>query len=62
MPLTQIKGISGRLTQPQKEELIGKVTDAIVTVEGEALRPNTWVLLEGSFWRLGRRWIGPHHG
>jgi len=46
MPLAQIKGISGLLTQPQKEELIRKITDAIVSVEGEGLRPVTWVLLE----------------
>ncbi|MBV6500247.1 MAG: hypothetical protein CJBNEKGG_02719 [Prosthecobacter sp.] len=46
MPLAQIKGISGLLSQPQKEELIHKITDAIVSVEGEGLRPVTWVLLE----------------
>jgi len=46
MPLAQIKGISGLLSQPQKEELIRKITDAIVSVEGEGLRPVTWVLLE----------------
>ena len=34
------------MSQPQREELIRKITDAIVSVEGEALRPVTWVLLE----------------
>lgn len=46
MPLVQIKGLEGLLTQPRREELIRKVTDAVVSVEGEGLRPVTWVLLE----------------
>lgn len=46
MPLIQIKGISGFLTLEQKQEIIKKVTDAIVSVEGEGLRPVTWVILE----------------
>ncbi|MEQ1789653.1 MAG: 4-oxalocrotonate tautomerase family protein [Rickettsiales bacterium] len=46
MPLVQIKGISGYLSLEQKQELIRKVTDAVVSVEGEKLRPVTWVLVE----------------
>jgi 4-oxalocrotonate tautomerase len=46
MPLVQIKGISGYLTLEQKQEIIKKVTDSIVSVEGEGVRPVTWVLLE----------------
>ena len=46
MPLVQIKGISGILTLEQKQEMIKKVTDAVVSVEGEGLRPVTWVLIE----------------
>jgi len=46
MPLVQIKGISGYLSLQQKQEIISKVTDAIVAVEGEGLRPVTWVLIE----------------
>ena len=46
MPFAQIKGISGFLTLEQKQEIIKKVTDAIVSVEGEGLRPVTWVILE----------------
>lgn len=41
MPLAQLKGLSGFLSQEQKHELIRKVTDAIVSVEGEGLRPVT---------------------
>ena len=46
MPLAPLKGLSGFLSQEQKHELIRKVTDAIVSVEGGGLRPVTWVVLE----------------
>lgn len=46
MPLAQLKGIGGYLSAGQKKELIEKVTDAIVSIEGEGLRPVTWVLIE----------------
>ena len=46
MPLAQLKGLSGFLGAEQKGELIRKVTDAIVSVEGEGLRPVTWVIIE----------------
>jgi len=44
--LAQLKGLSGFLTAEQKGELIRKVTDVIVSVEGEGLRPVTWVIIE----------------
>ena len=46
MPLVQIKGIEGFLTKEQKQEIIKKVTDAVVSVEGEGLRSVTWVTIE----------------
>jgi len=46
MPLVQIKGITGILDLDQKQEIIQKVTDAIVSVEGEGIRPVTWVIIE----------------
>ncbi len=46
MPLAQIKGISGCLSIAQKQEVIRRVTDAIVAVEGEGMRPVTWVIIE----------------
>ena len=39
MALAQLKGLSGFLSLEQKQELIRKVTDAIVSVEEEGLRP-----------------------
>jgi 4-oxalocrotonate tautomerase len=46
MPLIQIKGIGGYLNLDQKKELIAKVTDAVLSVEGEGLREVTWVTIE----------------
>jgi len=46
MPLAQIRGSSGFLTLEEKQEMIQKVTDDIVSVEGEGLRPVTWLILE----------------
>lgn len=46
MPLVEIKGIENYLTIDQKQEIIRKVTDAIVSVEGEGLRSVTWVTIQ----------------
>lgn len=46
MPLVQITGIGGYLSLEQKKELIARVTDAILSVEGEGLRDVTWVTIE----------------
>ncbi len=43
-------------TPAQKKELIAKVTQAMVEVEGENLRPVTWVRIsefEGGDWAVG---------
>lgn len=46
MPLIQIKGIGNYLSLEQKQEMIRKVTDAVLSVEGEGLRAVTWVTIE----------------
>lgn len=46
MPLVIIKGIEGVFTEEQKAEAIHKVTEAMVSVEGENMRALTWVLFE----------------
>lgn len=38
MPLVQIKGVGGYLTLSRKQEIIRKVTDDVLSVEGEGLR------------------------
>jgi 4-oxalocrotonate tautomerase len=46
VPLIQVKLIEGVFTDAQKREMIQKLTDAMVSVEGENMRPVTWVTLE----------------
>jgi 4-oxalocrotonate tautomerase len=46
MPLIQAKMIEKVFTPVQKQELITRLTDAMVSVEGESLRPYTLVILE----------------
>jgi len=46
MPLIQVKVIEGVFTPAQKTEMITKLTDAMVTIEGENMRPVTWVVIE----------------
>ncbi len=56
MPLVNIDVIKGVFTPHQKRELIAKVTDAMVSVEGEALRGVTWVRIqefEQGDWAIG---------
>lgn len=56
MPLVTIDVIKDVFTPAQKKELIAKVTQAMVEVEGENLRPVTWVRIsefEGGDWAVG---------
>ncbi|MGC1464814.1 MAG: tautomerase family protein [Pseudolabrys sp.] len=43
MPLVDIQLIEGVFDKSQKQEMIRKVTDVMVGIEGEALRGVTWV-------------------
>ena len=56
MPLVTIDVIKDVFTAPKKRELIEKVTEAMVSVEGEAMRPVTWVRIneiEQGDWAIG---------
>ena len=46
MPLVNIKVIEGVFNEEQKQEMIQKVTDTMVSIEGEKMRRSTWVLVE----------------
>jgi 4-oxalocrotonate tautomerase len=46
MPLINVKAIEGVFTPAQKQEIIRKLTDTMVSIEGEALRPVTVVIFE----------------
>jgi 4-oxalocrotonate tautomerase len=43
MPLVEIELLEGVFTEDQKREMITKVTEAMIEVEGEAMRDKTWV-------------------
>lgn len=46
MPLVTVRAIEGVFTPEQKGDIIARVTDAMVSVEGENLRGVTWVIVE----------------
>jgi 4-oxalocrotonate tautomerase len=56
MPLVNVKVIEGVFSPEQKAEMIRKVTDAMVSIEGENLRGVTWVVVEevqSGSWGIG---------
>lgn len=58
MPLAEVKVIEGVFSDQQKQEMMTRVTDAIVSVEGEELRDKTWVIVEevkSGDWGIGGR-------
>lgn len=46
MPLVNVRVIEGVFTPEQKQDIIARVTDAMVAIEGESLRGVTWVIVE----------------
>jgi 4-oxalocrotonate tautomerase len=61
MPLVTIDVIKNVFTPDQKQEMIEKVTEAMVAVEGENMRPVTWVRIQevaGGDWAIGGKCLG----
>ncbi len=46
MPLINVKVIEGVFSTEQKTQIIRSLTNAMVEIEGEAMRPVTWTVLE----------------
>lgn len=46
MPFINIKIIEGVFTDTQKQEIIKKMTDTMVSIEGENMRGVTWTVIE----------------
>ncbi len=46
MPLIQVKALEGVFTQPQKQEIIERLTDTMVEIEGENMRQVTVCIFE----------------
>ena len=62
MPLVTVKLIEGVFTPNQKQEMIRKLTDTMVAIEGENLRPVTWVIIEevkSGDWGIGGKSLTP---
>jgi 4-oxalocrotonate tautomerase len=56
MPLVDVQVIEGVFDERQKQEIIKRVTDAMVSVEGENMRPVTWVRVlevKSGQWAIG---------
>ena len=46
MPLIQVKVIEGVFNETQKRAMVQRLTDAMVSIEGESMRQVTWVVVE----------------
>ncbi|GAA4150512.1 4-oxalocrotonate tautomerase family protein [Actinomadura keratinilytica] len=58
MPLINVKLIEGVFSAEQKAEIVRRLTDAMVAVEGENMRPLTLVIVEdvaSGSWGVGGR-------
>ena len=58
MPLVEVKVVKGVFDQAQKQEMVHKLTETMVGIEGEGLRPVTWVIVEeveSGDWGIGGR-------
>ena len=56
MPLINVKLIEGVFSEKQKQTIVERITDAMVSIEGENLRRFTWVLIDevkGGNWAMG---------
>jgi 4-oxalocrotonate tautomerase len=56
MPLITVRTLEGLLTPDQKTRMIERVTEAALSVEGEAFRPVAWVIVEeipSGAWGIG---------
>jgi 4-oxalocrotonate tautomerase len=56
MPFINVKLIEGVFSSDQKQQIVRKLTDAMVTIEGEAMRGVTWTVIEevkSGDWAIG---------
>ncbi|MFN8098868.1 MAG: 4-oxalocrotonate tautomerase family protein [Dermatophilaceae bacterium] len=56
MPFINVKVIEGVFDAGQKQDIIERLTDTMVAIEGESLRPVTWVVVEevrSGSWGIG---------
>jgi 4-oxalocrotonate tautomerase len=56
MPLIQVKALKGVFTAPQKQEILERLTETMVEIEGENLRQATVAIFEevaSGDWAIG---------
>jgi 4-oxalocrotonate tautomerase len=61
MPLVTIEVIKDVFSSNQKKDLIDRVTEAMISVEGEPLRDVTWVRIQeiqSGDWAIGGKPLG----
>jgi 4-oxalocrotonate tautomerase len=46
MPLVSVKLVEGVFSAEQKQRIVRDLTETMVAIEGENMRPVTWVLVE----------------
>jgi 4-oxalocrotonate tautomerase len=46
MPFVNVKVIEGVFSPQQKQDMVRRLTDTMVEIEGENMRPVTWVVVE----------------
>jgi 4-oxalocrotonate tautomerase len=46
VPLIQVKVIENVFTSEQKQQIVRRLTDAMVEIEGENMRPVTWCVVD----------------
>ena len=46
MPLINVKLIENVFTPEQKQQMVAKLTDTMVEIEGENMRQVTWVIID----------------
>jgi 4-oxalocrotonate tautomerase len=56
VPLINVRLIEGVFTEDEKQEMVEKLTDTMVEIEGENMRGVTWVVIDevkSGDWGLG---------
>lgn len=56
MPLINVKVIEGVFDSEQKQQIVRSLTEAMVAIEGENMRPVTWCVVEevdSGDWAIG---------
>jgi 4-oxalocrotonate tautomerase len=46
MPFVEVNLMEGAIPSAERQELIRRVTDAVVSIYGEGIRPVTWVVIK----------------